>query len=93
MGLLTAIWQEFLEWLPALLALAHALLMAGSLAWALMTKADTTSAVAWSLLIVFVPFVGAFLFFLFGYQHVHRPLRRKRQHKQGDSNKESQYAL
>jgi cardiolipin synthase A/B len=82
MGLLTALWQEFLEWLPALLALAHALLMAGSLAWALMTKADTTSAAAWSLLIVFVPFLGAFLFFLFGYQHVHRPLRRKRQHKQ-----------
>jgi len=82
MAFLTALWLELLEWLPALLALSHALLVAGALAWVLMTKADTTSAVAWSLLVIFVPFVGAFLFILFGYQHVHRPLRRKRQHKQ-----------
>src|SRR5207247_6189738 len=49
--------------------------------WVLMTKSDSTSAVAWCLLIFFFPLVGAAFFYLFGYQHVNRPLRRKRRHK------------
>src|SRR5207248_603105 len=36
---------------------------------------------AWCLLVFFLPFVGSLLFLLFGYQHVHRPLKRKRKHK------------
>jgi cardiolipin synthase len=80
--LLIEIWNELLEWLPSLLALGHGVLMLTALVWVLMTKAETTSAVAWCLVIILVPFAGAILFFLFGYQHVHRPLRRKRQHKE-----------
>src|SRR5437868_5917445 len=49
--------------------------------WILMTKKESTSAVAWCLLVFFVPFLGSLLFVLFGYQHVHRPLKRKRRHK------------
>src|SRR5205807_4690096 len=47
----------------------------------LMLKRESTSAVAWCLLVFFLPVVGSFLFVVFGYQHVHRPLRRKKQHK------------
>ena len=75
-------WDDILAWIPALLALAHFLLVAGTLAWVLMIKTNSVSAVAWCLFIIFLPFVGVFLFFVFGYQHVHRPLKRKRRHKQ-----------
>jgi cardiolipin synthase len=48
--------------------------------WILMTKKESTSALAWCLLVFFLPTVGALLFVLFGYQHVARPLKRKRRH-------------
>jgi cardiolipin synthase len=47
----------------------------------LVTKKNATSAVAWCLLIFFLPIVGPLLFLLFGYQHVNRPLKRKRRHR------------
>jgi cardiolipin synthase len=74
--------DDLLAWLPALLALFHFFLVAGTITWILMTKADATSAVAWCLLIIFLPFLGAFFFYVFGYQHVDRPLKKKRRHKQ-----------
>lgn len=75
-------WAEFLDWLPALLVLLDGLVAVLAIAWVLMTKSNSTSAVAWCLGILFLPFLGALLFFFFGWQHVHRPLRRKRRHKQ-----------
>lgn len=75
------LWNDLVGWLPALLALADFLLVAGMIVWTLSIKPDSTSAVAWCLLIIFLPFLGAFLFFVFGYQHVDRPLKRKRLHK------------
>jgi cardiolipin synthase len=56
-------------------------LMVVTIPWVLMTKRDSTSAVAWCLFIFFVPIFGSLLFVLFGYQHIQRPLRRKRKHK------------
>jgi cardiolipin synthase len=76
------LWEEFVDWLPALIALFDLVLTISMLAWVLMTKPDSTSAVAWCLLIILLPFVGSLMFYLFGYQHVNRPLRRKRRHKQ-----------
>jgi cardiolipin synthase A/B len=46
-----------------------------------MTKAEATSAVAWLLVLAFLPGVGIVAFLLFGNQHVNRPLRRKRIHR------------
>jgi cardiolipin synthase A/B len=74
-------WNDLLAWLPYLLGLANVLLIIGCIGWVLMTKSDSTSAVAWCLLIIFLPLVGAALLYLLGYQHVDRPLRRKRRHK------------
>ncbi|MCI0464308.1 MAG: cardiolipin synthase [Gemmataceae bacterium] len=73
--------NEFLAWLPYLAAVLNVLLTSATMAWVLMTKHDSTSAVAWGLVIVFLPFLGAILFFFFGYQHINRPLKRKRRHK------------
>lgn len=76
------LWLEIHNWLPALVTLFHLGLSAVFLSWALMSKADSMSAMAWCLLIILLPLVGAMLFWLFGYQHVNRPLQRKRRHKQ-----------
>jgi cardiolipin synthase A/B len=75
-------WRDFLAWLPYLLGLANILLISVCIGWVLMTKSDSTSAVAWCLLIIFLPLLGAALLYLLGYQHVERPLYRKRRHKQ-----------
>jgi cardiolipin synthase A/B len=74
--------EDVLAWMPYLLVLLHAVIGVGCIGWVLMIKHDSTSAVAWCLLILFLPLVGAALFYLLGYQHVERPLGRKRQHKQ-----------
>jgi cardiolipin synthase len=73
-------WDDFLSWLPALIAFLNVVVMVSTLMWVLMTKTDSTSAVAWCLLVIFLPFVGALMFVLFGDQHVGRPLKRKRRH-------------
>lgn len=75
-------WEDFLAWLPPLLALLDFVLAALTIMWVLMTKTNSTSAVAWCLLVIFIPFLGPVLFFLFGYQHINRPLQRKRRHKE-----------
>src|SRR5205807_1135624 len=49
--------------------------------WILMTKKDSTSAVAWCLLVFFLPLVGSLAFVMFGWQHVTLPLKRKRRHR------------
>ena len=74
-------WQEFLDWLPVLVTLFYIVLTAGTLTWILMTKTDTTSAVAWCLLIIFLPFIGSVFFYFFGWQHIDKPLERKKRHK------------
>ena len=53
----------------------------GTLLWVLHTKRETMSAIAWSLTVLLVPFLGAFLFFIFGYQSIARPLDRKKQRR------------
>jgi cardiolipin synthase len=74
-------WDDFLDWLPYLLGIFGLIGTVLCIAWVLMTKTEASSAIAWILLIFFLPFVGIILFFLFGYQHVNRPLQRKRRHK------------
>jgi cardiolipin synthase len=68
-------------------ALIGPILSAITMAWVLVTKKNSTSAVAWCLLVFFLPLFGPFLFLLFGYQHVRRPLLRKRRHKRLFQNK------
>jgi cardiolipin synthase len=53
-----------------------ALIVVAVVPWILMTKRNTTAAVAWCLLVLLMPFLGPLLFWVFGYTHVSRPLRR-----------------
>jgi cardiolipin synthase len=80
--LLDETWADIFAWLPYALTVLDVVVTVTCIAWVLMIKQDSTSAVAWCLLILLVPLLGAALFYLLGYQHVERPLRRKRRHKQ-----------
>jgi cardiolipin synthase len=51
--------------------------------WILTIKRDSTAAVAWCLVVLLLPLVGALLFVIFGYSRVYRPVRRKRRHHAG----------
>jgi cardiolipin synthase len=44
-------------------------------------KKDPSSAVAWCLVVLLVPLIGAVLFWVFGFTHISRPLRVKKQRK------------
>ncbi len=68
-------WQDIAGWL----FLVDVVVTVGTLIFVLHLKRDTMSAIAWSLTVLLVPFLGAVLFYLFGYQWVARPLRRKQQ--------------
>lgn len=57
------------------------LLVVITIPWVLQTKKEPTSALAWCLVILLLPVVGVFLFLIFGYTHVSRPLKRKRRHR------------
>jgi cardiolipin synthase len=46
--------------------------------WVLLTKKDPTSAVAWCLLVLLLPLVGALLFWAFGYNYLLRRMRHER---------------
>src|SRR5581483_3277162 len=75
--LLDQYWHEITAWT----AILDMVLAAVTIAWILTIKKDSMSAIAWCLLVFFLPFVGILLFLLFGYQHVHRPLARKVKHR------------
>lgn len=70
-------WRE----ITASAAIIDAILIAITIPWALRIKKEPTSALAWCLLVLFVPVFGAILFVLLGYQSVDRPLQRKKRHR------------
>jgi cardiolipin synthase len=72
-------WWHHLE--VQLTALIGALSIILTIPWILMTKKEATSAIAWCLVVFMLPILGPLFFVMFGYQHVHRPLRRKREHR------------
>ncbi len=49
--------------------------------WVLTTKKDSTSAIAWCLVILAMPIGGALLFWVFGYNHIYPSLRRRQLHR------------
>jgi cardiolipin synthase A/B len=71
-----------LDWatITGSLALLNIALAVGTVVWVLAVKREPTSALAWCLLVIFVPVLGSLLFVLLGYQSIHVPLKRKRRH-------------
>lgn len=75
--LLDLYWHEVTAWL----GLLDIVLVVLTVAWILTIKKEPTSAIAWCLLVIFLPLLGIILFLLFGYQHVSRPMRRIARHR------------
>ena len=74
---LATYWRE----ITASAAVINVVLIVITIPWALRIKKEATSALAWCLLVLFVPLLGAILFVQLGYQNVDRPLARKRRHR------------
>ena len=64
-------WQD----IAGNLLLVQVVLTVGTLLAVLHTKREPQSAIAWALTVLLVPFLGALLFLVFGYQTVQRRLR------------------
>jgi cardiolipin synthase len=71
---LATFWQDITGWL----LLLEVLITVGTLLAVMHLKREPMSAIAWSLTVLLVPFVGAFLFLVFGYQRVHRRLMERK---------------
>lgn len=71
-----------LDYLPhvTFLAVLNLAILVIVIPWVLLTKKEPTSAVAWCLAVLLMPLVGALLFWMFGYNRVHRQIRKKRAH-------------
>jgi len=65
-----------LPWLPAVLAVAHVLLSIVAIL-VISARRRPTTAIAWALLIIFVPYLGALAFFLVGFSRLPRRRREK----------------
>lgn len=78
-------WQEIAGWA----AMLDSLLIGLTLLSILSIKKDSTSAVAWCMSVLFIPVGGMALYWLFGYQSVHRPLQRKRKHAESYRKRQS----
>src|SRR5262245_16118501 len=72
----------FIDWssFTGIIALLDVAVVVGTLFWILNTKREPTSAIAWSLLVIFLPLFGVFFFIVFGYQSIHPPLKKKKRH-------------
>lgn len=73
--------SEYWPHVGGVVALLDTLIILAVVPWVLLTKRDSTSAMAWCLVVLLVPLLGFFLFWVFGHNHVYRPLRRRRHHR------------
>jgi cardiolipin synthase len=71
--LVSHFWQDIAGWA----VLLNVVLTFLTLMWVMHLKREPMSAIAWSLTVIMLPFVGPALFALFGYQSIHRPLKRR----------------
>jgi cardiolipin synthase A/B len=68
--------QEAIGWAT----LAHLLVAGPTLLSILSVKKESISAVAWCLTVILMPFAGSIFYWMFGYQSVQQPLKRKQRH-------------
>jgi cardiolipin synthase len=79
---LETFWLDITAWV----LFAEFVITAVTLLAVLHTKREPMSAIAWSLTVLLIPFLGALLFVIFGYQTVHRRLlRHKKRNKEYQS--------
>jgi cardiolipin synthase len=75
--------SEYWPHLAAAFSLLNVALIVVFLPWVLLSKKDATATVAWCLLVLFVPLLGALLFWGFGYNYLLHRVRRQRGERGG----------
>ncbi len=73
-------WLETLQ-IASLLAMLHTVILLTVIPVVLIKKRDPTVAVAWSLVVLLTPLLGALLFWVFGYNYVQRRVVKKKSHR------------
>jgi cardiolipin synthase len=73
----------FWDYLPhfSLAAVLNLVVLCIFIPWVLLTKKDSTRAIAWCLAVILMPFLGAFLFWSFGYNYLQTHVRRRRRQR------------
>jgi cardiolipin synthase len=80
---MSAMLSEYWPHLAAVISAINILLIVVFLPWVLLSKKDATATVAWCLLVLFVPILGAFLFWGFGYNYLLHRVRHQRGERTG----------
>lgn len=82
----------FWDYLPqfSVAAVLNLVVLVIFIPWVLLTKKDSTRAIAWCLAVIFMPFLGAFLFWSFGYNYLKRHVRRRQHHRSRFRNQQPQ---
>jgi cardiolipin synthase len=78
-SMLSEIWPH----LAAVLSVLDIVLIVVFIPWVLLSKKDATATVAWCLLVLFVPLLGALLFWGFGYNYLLHRIRHQRGERGG----------
>jgi cardiolipin synthase len=73
-------WSDYLPHFTAFATL-DAVLILTVIPIVLIRKRDSTTAVAWCLVVLLMPVLGGLLFWVFGYNYIHRRVARKQVHK------------
>jgi cardiolipin synthase len=76
-GMIAAL-SDYWPHLAAAFSALNVALIAVFLPWVLLSKKDATATVAWCLLVLFVPLLGALLFWVFGYNYLLHRVRHQR---------------
>lgn len=83
MDLLSHYWPQF----AAAISVLDIVAIVVFIPWVLLSKKDATATVAWCLLVLFVPLLGAFLFWGFGYNYLLHRVRHRRVKQSGQRKK------
>jgi cardiolipin synthase len=70
--------ERFAPDITGSLVVLDVLIVVVTLGWILHIKREAMSAIAWSLTVILIPFLGAFLFFLFGSQSIQWRIEKKK---------------
>src|SRR5262249_44590959 len=75
---MSAMLSEYWPHLAAVFSVLNVVLIVVFLPWVLLSKKDAPATVAWCLLVLFVPLLGALLFWGFGYNYLLHRIRHQR---------------
>src|SRR5215469_10749184 len=80
---MNAVLTDYWPHIAALFSALNVAVIVVFLPWVLLSKKDATATVAWCLLVLFVPLLGALLFWGFGYNYLLHRVRHKRGEQAG----------